>query len=113
VHEYSVAQALMDRIESEVTARGATAVHRICLRIGDASGVEPELLASAFAILKDRTVCQAAALVIERVPVRWACPMCSREIPAGDVLRCSACGAAARLAGGDEIVLAQLELEVP
>ena len=113
MHEYSVGQALMDRIDAEVAARGATAVHVVRLRIGAVSGVEPELLASAFSILKERTVCENAELVIERVPARWACPRCQADIPDGEVLRCGDCGEAARLAGGDEIMLAQLELEVP
>lgn len=103
----------MDRIEAEAAAHGATAVHRIRLRIGELSGVEPELLASAFAILKERTLCEHAALDIEPVAARWVCPACAAEIPPGAILRCPACAEAARLASGDEIVLAQLEMEVP
>jgi Zn finger protein HypA/HybF involved in hydrogenase expression len=34
-------------------------------------------------------------------------------VPAGAVLRCAACGAPARLVSGDEIVLEQIEMEVP
>ena len=113
MHEYSIGQALMERIEAEVAAHKAMAVHRVRLKIGELSGVEPELLASAFLILKERTLCQDATLDIERVPARWVCPVCALDIPAGDVLRCRACGEAARLLGGDEIVLAQLEMEVP
>jgi hydrogenase nickel incorporation protein HypA/HybF len=113
MHEYSVGQALMDRIEAEASARGATAVHRVRLTIGEVSGIEPELLASAFSILRERTICQQAVLDIERVPAQWACSACMTPIPAGGVLRCPACGEAARLVGGDEIVLAQLEMEVP
>ena len=113
MHEYSIGQALMDRIDVEAGARGATAVHRVCLKIGEQSGVEPDLLASAFDILKDRTICQDAVLDIERVPARWICSVCGRDIAAGGPLQCWGCGAVARLAGGDEIVLARLELEVP
>lgn len=112
MHEYSVGQALMDRIDAEVAAHGATAVHRVTLRIGEVSGVEPELLASAFDMLKAHSVCADAALVIERVPARWACPSCSAPIAAGAVLRCAACDRPATLLAGDEIVLAQLEMEV-
>lgn len=113
MHEYSVGQALMDRIDAEAAAHGAIAVHRIRLKIGELSGVEPDLLASAFSILKERTLCEHAALDIERVAARWVCPSCAADIPPGAILRCRACGEAARLAGGDEIVLAQLEMEVP
>lgn len=113
MHEYSIGQALMDRIEAEASGRGATAVHRVVLRIGAVSGVEPDLLASAFDMLKTRTLCETAVLDIERVPARWVCVPCAREIAPGEILRCPGCGAAASLAGGDEIILAQLEMEVP
>ncbi len=113
MHEYAIGQALMDRIAAEAADRGAVAVHRVVLRIGEASGVEPDLLASAFEILKAHTSCESAALEIERVPPRWACGPCGRDIAAGDVLRCPGCGAPARLAAGDEILLARLEMEVP
>ena len=113
MHEYSIGQALMDRIEIEASARGATAVHRVRLTVGEVSGIEPELLASAFEILRERTICQHAVLDISRIPARWACPTCTTAIQAGGVLRCPACGEAARLVGGDEIVLAQLVMEVP
>ncbi len=102
----------MDRIEAEVAAHRASAVHRVTLRIGEVSGVEPELLASAFEILKAQSVCAAATLVIERVSARWSCPSCGVPIASGAVLRCPACDRPATLAAGDEIVLAQLEMEV-
>jgi hydrogenase nickel incorporation protein HypA/HybF len=113
MHEYSVGQALMERIEAEASARGATAVHRVRLTIGDVAGIEPELLATAFSILQEHTICAHAVLDIERVPATWACSACNRPIEAGGVLCCPDCGAAARLVSGDEIVLAQLEMEVP
>jgi hydrogenase nickel incorporation protein HypA/HybF len=113
MHEFSIGQALMERIEAEAAARGATAVHRVRLTIGDQSGVEPDLLTTAFDILKEHGLCHGAALDIERVPARWACSSCGRDIPPGEILRCGACGAIARLVSGDEIVLAQLEMEVP
>ena len=102
----------MERIEAEAAAHQASAVHRVSLRIGEVSGVEPDLLASAFELLKERSICASATLVIERVPARWACPACAAPIAPGAVLRCEACGVPASLLSGDEIVLAQLEMEV-
>ena len=113
MHEYSIVLALMERIESEVAARHAVAVHRVRVRIGGLSGVEPDLLRSAFEIVRERTLCQAAALEIEAVPVSWVCSGCERPIQAGTVLECPVCRAPARLSAGDEIVLDQIEMEVP
>jgi hypothetical protein len=48
VHEYSIVQSLLERVESEARQHEATAVHRIHLRIGELSGVEIDLLDTAF-----------------------------------------------------------------
>jgi hydrogenase nickel incorporation protein HypA/HybF len=113
MHEYSLVVALMERVEEEAVARGALAVHRVRVRLGELSGVEPDLLDSAFAIVKAGTICEGAALEIERVAARWECSGCRLPLDAGERLRCAACGAPATLAAGDEILLGQIELEVP
>jgi hydrogenase nickel incorporation protein HypA/HybF len=113
VHEYSLVVALMERVEAEAVARRAIAVHRVCVRIGELSGVEPDLLESAFAIVQAGTICERAMLDVERVPARWACSGCHRPLGAGERLQCPACGAPAALAGGDELLLGEIDLEVP
>jgi hydrogenase nickel incorporation protein HypA/HybF len=112
VHEYSIVQALLDRVEQEARARGATAIHRLALRIGEQSGVDPVLVASAFEICREGTVCSGARLDVQDVVARWACSRCGTPIARGAVLACAGCGGAARLAEGDEIVLASIEMEV-
>jgi hydrogenase nickel incorporation protein HypA/HybF len=113
MHEYSLMTALMERVEAEAAAHRALAVHRVRLRIGELSGVEPDLLESAFAIVRPGTICENAALDIERVAARWVCPACRRPLSSGERLQCPACGVPAALAAGDEILLGQIELEVP
>jgi hydrogenase nickel incorporation protein HypA/HybF len=78
MHEYSLVVALMERIEEEAAAHRALAVHRVRVRIGELSGVEPDLLESAFGIVRTGTICARAALDIERVPARWECSACRR-----------------------------------
>ncbi len=113
MHEYALMQDLMDRVAGEAAARSALAVHRVRIRIGDLSGVEADLVESAYEIVKAGTPCEAATLEIERVPATWACSACGRPIPGGGRLQCGACGAPARLVAGGEILLGQIELEVP
>ena len=113
MHEYSIVQALMERVDAEADRRGATAVHRIAVRIGELSGVDVGLLATAYAIVRERTRCAHAELDVEPVAAEWRCPKCRRTIAAGDLLRCAACGRAAELAAGGEILLDRIELEVP
>ena len=55
MHEYSIVQALLERVAAEARARRATSVHRLTIRIGELSGVEPELLATAYATFRERT----------------------------------------------------------
>jgi len=112
MHEYSLVRALADRVEQEARARSATSVSRLSVRIGAMSGVEPELFASAFTLCREGLLA-GAELDIRRSEASWACPACASAIPAGAVLRCAACGVPARLASGDEILLEQIEMEVP
>jgi hydrogenase nickel incorporation protein HypA/HybF len=113
MHEYSIVQALLERVDAEADRRGATAVHRISIRIGELSGVDVSLLQTAYTIVRDRTRCSAAALDIAAVAAVWQCPACKRAIRAGSFLRCPDCARAAELVAGGEILLDQIEMEVP
>jgi hydrogenase nickel insertion protein HypA len=112
MHEYSIVQALVERVEEEVARRGAAAAHRLHVRIGEASGVEIELLKTAYGVFRERTICEKAELSILPVPARWECPRCHAEIRRGSILRCPECAVPARLAAGDEIFLDRIEMEV-
>jgi hydrogenase nickel insertion protein HypA len=112
VHEASLIQALIDRVEVEARARGAVAVSRVRVALGEAAGVERELFELAYATFRERTVCAAAELEVVPVAVRWACPGCGREPEPGAPLACVACGRPLRLVAGDEILLERIELEV-
>lgn len=112
MHEYSIVGSLITRVQAEAEARGATAVTALWVRIGELSGVETDLLQTAYDTFRERTICDAAILNLTRVPARWECPRCGRPVEAGAVLRCADCNTAAALAEGDEIVLERIEMEV-
>lgn len=112
MHEYSIVEALMRRVEAEARSRAATSVGRIRVALGEASGVDPELLATAYELFRERTLCQAAELEIRKVAAAWECPSCGRSFARGEALRCLSCQVPARLASGDEIILEQIEMEV-
>jgi hydrogenase nickel incorporation protein HypA/HybF len=113
MHEYSLAQALVERVEREARARGATAVHRLTVRIGPLSGVEPDLLVTAYDHLRLGTLCAGAELVLAGEDVVWQCEACGVALVPGQALCCRDCGLPARLAGGDALVLERIEMEVP
>ncbi len=114
MHEYSLIQALVTRVEAEARARKATVVHRLVVSVGELAGVEPELFQTAYETFRAGTACEKAALEVRSVAAGWRCPSCGREIAKGEVLTCPACGLPAQLApGADEILLETIEMEVP
>lgn len=111
MHEYSIVAALVDRVEREVFAHPGAVVRRLHVRIGEQAGVEIELLRTAYETFRERTVCDGAELAIDRIAASWQCTACKRRIEPGAPLRC--CDRPARLAAGDDIILEQIEMEVP
>lgn len=112
MHEYSIVRALLERVEREVRAQGGTSVSRVSVRIGELSGVEVELLRTAYLLSREHTVCAEADLDVSVVRVEWVCRECHASIDSGGRFRCSACGGAATLRAGDEILLERIEMEV-
>ena len=112
MHEYSIVQSLVDSVE-KACGTPAGVVHRIEVRIGELSGVDCELLATAFEVFRAGTICERATMTIDRTPARWICPKCNAEIPRGNALRCAGCKGPAHLDSGDEIILQRIEVEAP
>jgi hydrogenase nickel incorporation protein HypA/HybF len=113
VHEYSIVQALLERVDSEARRHDALRVHQVRVSIGEVSGVEVELLCTAFDTIRHGTCCQDARLEVRRVSASWECRSCHAPIARGAALRCGSCGQPARLVHGDEIMLEQIEMEAP
>ena len=91
----------------------ASRVHRLHVKIGELSGVELDLLKTAFDTFRERTICEGAELLIDTVAACWACPSCKRPVVRGAILRCDTCGRPARMVEGDEIILERIEMEAP
>jgi hydrogenase nickel incorporation protein HypA/HybF len=113
MHEYALVESLVQRVEQEARRRGALAVHRLSVRVGELSGVDPELFRTAYETFRAGTICADAPLALSTVAATWSCPGCATPIPRGAPLRCAACGVPARLDdGGDALTLDRIELEV-
>jgi hydrogenase nickel incorporation protein HypA/HybF len=112
MHEYSLVQAMMRRVEEEARAHNATGVHRVEVRIGQLSGVEAALFASAYEVLRPGTLCANAELVIAREASEWRCGACGAMVPVDAELVCPDCGWPACLIRGDDLTLERIELEV-
>ena len=114
MHEYSLVEALITRVEAEVRRRGALKVHGLSVRLGELAGVDPGLFQTAYDTFRAGTVCAEAPLTLRQVPASWSCPRCRAAIPRGQPLQCPACAGPARLDdGGDALTLDGIDLEVP
>jgi hydrogenase nickel incorporation protein HypA/HybF len=112
MHEYSVASSLLGLVERHARDHHAARVVRVHVRIGEQCGVEPELLRSAWELVRERSGAAGAALELASVPLRWECRACDETLAPGTGLRCPACGGPAALAAGLELFLDRIELEV-
>jgi hydrogenase nickel incorporation protein HypA/HybF len=112
MHEYSIVQNLLDQCEESAKKNSASKVTKVVVKIGVMSGVEPDLLQTAFNTFKDGTICQDCEYIqnIQKVEIRclkcnttsqlekseYSCPKCkSVELDVID---------------GEDLILMQLEL---
>ena len=116
VHELSVCQALLRQVTDIAMERGAGVVEHITIEAGPLSGVEPDLLAHAFGILRASSCATAQALLsIESPAVIIRCTSCSMESrTAPNRLACPLCGGfRTQVVAGDELRLRRVELRIP
>lgn len=112
MHELAVCQALLGQVEAIAGQYAARSVSSITLRLGPLSGVDAELLRAASPVTFSGTVADGADLIIEEMPVRVRCNTCNAEsVALPNQLLCAVCGDwHTSLAGGDELLLASVEL---
>jgi hydrogenase nickel incorporation protein HypA/HybF len=114
MHEYSLVEALIRRVEEEARRRSAIAVHGLKVSLGELAGVDPELFQTAFDTFREGTVCAKTTLEVVHYPARWECPRCGKTFARGDVLRCEVCGEPARLTPkSDALLLDEIDMEIP
>ena len=113
MHEYSIVQSLLDLCEQNAGQHNAKAISKVTVKIGTLSGVEPELLKSAFDTFKEKTICDSALFHIDIQPPVIRCRACGKESTL-DALehRCPVCQSEdVTLIDGDEMYLMSLEME--
>ena len=114
MHEYSLVESLVRRVEEEARRRSATRVHSLRVSVGELAGVDPELFRTAFETFRAGTLCEDTALEVVTYPAAWTCPSCGRTFERGAVLRCEPCGVPASLSERSEaLLLESIDLEVP
>lgn len=113
MHELSVCLSILDQVRSLAAERNAKRVQRIELRIGPLSGVEVDLLRSAWPMASAGTIAVDADLQIDEADIVVRCETCSNETAAvANRLVCGECGDfRTTVISGDEMILQRVELE--
>ncbi|MDY0234100.1 MAG: hydrogenase/urease nickel incorporation protein HypA [Sulfurimonas sp.] len=113
MHEYSIVQSLLDSCEENAIKNNAKKVTKVVIKIGVMSGVEPELLRTAFETFKEKTLCEEAEFVINIQQIIVKCNSCQAESTIeGIEYYCPACQSAdLDVLDGEDMYLMQLELD--
>ncbi len=114
MHEFSVVSALMSLVSEDAIKHNADKVSRITVSIGVMSGIEPSLFMEAYQSCKKGTVAEEATLDIihQEVEISCSCGYCGEIV--GVSFLCPQCQAVdIDVIAGEDMILQQLELDVP
>lgn len=112
MHELSVCLSILDQVRSLAAEKDASRVERINLKIGPLSGVETDLLRSAWPLAVAGTIAADAELVIHETDIIVHCESCGADTrAAANRLVCGECGDfRTAVTSGDEMILQRVEL---
>lgn len=113
MHELSIATALLDGVREEMARRPSAQLHKIGVRVGELSAVDPDALRFAFEVLTRDSELPGVQLEIENCPRRHRCASCGLEFIVRDYdWQCPRCACLdTRCIAGEELELAFLEVE--
>lgn len=111
MHELSIAENILEIVESYRRERNFTRCSLITLRLGLLSAVDEESLRFAFEALTEGVPYAQAALEVQRTYPKATCS-CGRSFEVRDFCyACPECGSVtAELTGGDDLNIVQLEV---
>ncbi len=113
MHELSVMEYLLERVDVHATRMGARKVLTINLVVGERTCVVDDSLLWYFDMLTPGTVAEGARLAVRRTEMRCHCPRCDADFrPNGAGYRCPGCLELAEVTDdGSELLIESLEVE--
>ena len=115
MHEFSVAQALMEIVAQEARRHQVEKVLKVGVKLGAFSHVSPQALGFCFEALKPGTVAAGAELLVERLSLKGRCLGCGGESPLQEPTDpCPFCGfERLKITQGRELYVAYIETDEP
>jgi hydrogenase nickel incorporation protein HypA/HybF len=113
MHERSLVRALLKQLEDLAAEYVGSRVAAVRVQVGELSGVESALLASAYDELVEETPLRDSTLMVERVPLQATCEVCGERFRIERYnFRCNRCGSPQlSLRGGEELLLESVTME--
>ena len=113
MHELSIAQALIEKIEEVGKKENAQTIKKIILINSILSGVDSFALRQAFSIAAQNTSAAKAELVIEEEKTKVFCNNCKKEfVPELPFFVCTDCASTdIEIKGNKDLILKSVELE--
>lgn len=113
MHERSLVRSLLRQVQALAAEHAADRVVAIRVRVGEFSGVEPELLQSAYEELVAPTTLCGAEFMVERVPLEATCDQCGKSFAVDNYrFQCPDCGSLKlTICGGEELLLESISME--
>ena len=112
MHEYSIVQSLLESCEQHARENDAKEVTKVVVKIGVLSGVEPDLLKTAFDTFKEKTVCNNAIFVMNIQKISIKCLKCGKiSILEKNEFQCPDCKSVnIDVTDGEDMYLMSLEM---
>lgn len=113
MHELAITESILNIAVDEAKKHGARKVLSIKLKVGEFSGVVPQLIQEYYNIVSRDTVADGAELIIENVPVTIKCNDCGNEgVIDRTKIKCPQCGSInIRIVTGREFYVDSMEVE--
>ena len=113
MHEYSVVQALLNQCEEQARDNNATEVIKVICKIGVLSGIEVQLLQTAFDTFKEKTICNNAELILNKQKLKLECKECGDVFEVDEVRYfCGKCESLrVKVLDGEDMYLMSLEMK--
>lgn len=113
MHEYSIVQSLLESCEEHARQNDAKKVTKVVVKIGVLSGVEPDLLQTAFDTFKEQTVCHDAEFLINHQKIVIECFDCgTKSTLEKHEFSCPSCQSVdVKVVDGEDMFLMSLEME--
>jgi len=113
MHEYSIVQSLLESCEQHAKQNDAKEVVKVVVKIGVLSGVEPDLLQTAFDTFKEQTICHNAEFIMNIQKITIKCTDCNSESTLEkNEFHCPKCESVnIQVIDGEDMYLMSLEME--